>query len=164
MSILIDFKESLASLGALNLYTIEERYHCTPVEAVLLASIGIDGIHYCILPMDSKSLDDSPVFVVSPHSYVEVLPVAENITDFISLVVTLKEAGGIEAAALRDKDSFLQYFEEDPLDDPEYPVLVNEAIEYCKQKFNIGELENPYEYIQTMKQKYKNLTYTLPNL
>lgn len=164
MSILIDFKESLTSLGALNLYIIEERYHCTPVESELLASIGIDGIHYCILPMDNKSLDDSPVLVVSPHSYVEVLPVAENITDFISLVVTLKEAGGIEAAALRDKHSFLQYLEEGLLDDPEYSALVNQAVEYCKHKFSVSEMENPYEYIQAMKQKYKNITYTLPDM
>jgi hypothetical protein len=161
MSILMEFKDGLNKLEALSLYPAEERYHCTPVEAVLLASIGVDGIHYCILPTIGKKLEDSPVIVVTPLSDVEVIPVAENIRDFISLVVTLKEAGAIEAAALREKDDFLKYLDEDLQGDSNHERLVKEAVEYCKNEFNIGLMENPYEYIQSIKQRHEDIKYSL---
>lgn len=163
MSLVSAFQDSLPELTALSLYPAEARYHCTPVEAVLLATIGVDGIHFCLLPAPDKPLAESPVLVISPLSEVEVIPVAETLMDFIALVITLKEAGAIEAAALREKDAFLSYLEGGLLGDSEHARQVNEAAAYCKQKFSVCEMENPYEYIQTIKQRYQTIRYTLPD-
>lgn len=164
MSLFQAFKDNLPKLSALNLYGSQERYYCTPVEAVPLASIGADGIYFCILPRVNQTLDDSPVLVISPLSEVEVIPVAETIRDFISLVITLQDAGGIEAAALREKDSFLRYFEENLLlDDLQHAIDIHQAVRYCKEAFGIFEMADPYEYVQTVKQKLRTIPYTLPD-
>ncbi|WP_010243753.1 hypothetical protein [Acetivibrio cellulolyticus] len=92
---LFEIKEDLEAIGLIMTRDFES-YFCTPLQAVIFAHSGTDGIHYCIVKND-KELHESPVYIVSPSmsdNYVEL--VGRNLVDFLSLVVKCKDAVTLE--------------------------------------------------------------------
>ena len=88
-------------------------YFCTPLDAVIFACLGVDGIHFCIIPdEDDLTLEYSPVYVVSPmmsNHYVEAI--AENFYDFINLIVSVKDAGALECISYLETEKFSEYIQ-----------------------------------------------------
>ena len=62
------------------------RYFCTPQNAEIFGSLGVDGIHYCTVPDLGEY-----VFMVIPMPADDryVLPVADNMAHFFSLVAAM---------------------------------------------------------------------------
>ena len=54
----------------------EKPYFCTPAHADTFARLGVDGIHFCIVPHAGCSEDECPVMVVSPESEEYVYTIA----------------------------------------------------------------------------------------
>jgi len=128
-----------------------ERYFCTPKNAVTFTCLGVDGIHFCILPNKNDiTLENSPVYVVSPmmpDHYVEI--VAENFYAFISLVVSVKDAGALECISYMDNESFSKYLKNIPQDTPE----IKKAIIVLLESFSIKNINDIYNYVKQLQEK-----------
>ena len=71
-------------------------YDCMPIGAVPLAHMGVDGVHYCIIPLEGdETLEKSPVYRISPMDFSEgtIRWAAKNIYDFINITVVLRRMG-----------------------------------------------------------------------
>ncbi len=164
MSILNEFMSLEEALYPLNVYPIwdqSNRYYCTPLQYQMFAGLGVDGIHFCY--RESSQPDHALIIVVSPGAECEVTPVAETITDFIRLLITTGDAGSMEAAANRSLAEYQEY-EMGGLETlheyPEQKQGADAAIARLKEMFGVHEMADLYGYIQDMKQKYANLTFT----
>ena len=68
----------------------EWRYDSTPKNALIIASTGVDGCHYCVVPKQGFSVDESPIYYISPMDWEgTVVWVAKDFIDFISLGVAM---------------------------------------------------------------------------
>ena len=61
-----------------------ENYYCTPKDAVILGSAGVDGIHYCTIPEFGEV-----IFAVNPMDFGDcVHPIAKNFEDLLRLLLS----------------------------------------------------------------------------
>ncbi len=79
------------------------RYFCTPKDAVIFGSLGVDGIHYCTVPALGEY-----VFVVNPMPVDDryVLPVADSIAHFFRLAAALHGTQLMDQLVGWDRDTF----------------------------------------------------------
>ena len=137
--------EALNYIGIISYEPSLVSYFCTPQNAFIFARLGVDGIHFCLLPDSNDStLTTSKVCVVSPENsehYVEVL--ADSITEFLSLVYSVKNAGALECISYMTKAEFEKYVNEIEVEEEE-----SEALNLLLKKFNITLIEDPYEYVK----------------
>jgi hypothetical protein len=130
-------------------------YFCTPKNAVSFAHLGVDGIHFCVIPEDNDlTLEHSPVYVVSPmmpDHYVEV--VAENFYDFISLVIEVKDAGALEYISYSTKEKFIEYIQE--VNNTYNKSKVNEVIASLSEMFHgkLKKINDVYDYVKQIQVK-----------
>ena len=122
-------------------------YFCTPVGAEIFASIGVDGVHYCTVPKLGKT-----VFAVTPESSDPyVFPVANNFTEFLRLVATLRGTNLIDQAHLFTKDRFETLMQE------QATANSDEVKKLC-ETFGIEPLEcSPYDLLMEL---YNNFDYS----
>jgi len=145
----------LAPLGLIK--TNKGGYLCTPVNAVTFATIGVDGIHFCIIPeINDLTRECSPVYVISPMMFDnEVNIVAKNFYDFISLVIKIKDASRLECISYFNylpEGSFLEGTQnEEP--DESYEAEVNAAIAALSEAFhgNLREINDVYAYVKKLQ-------------
>jgi hypothetical protein len=144
-------KTDLSPIGLIKKDTKRYKYFCTPKNAVVFAGIGVDGIHFCILPDENdKTLENSPVYVVSPmmpDHYVE--PVAENFYNFISLVVLLKDAGALEYISYADRAGFSKYLQDVPCDKQE----IIKAVTALSDAFPVKNINDAYGYVKQLQSR-----------
>lgn len=79
------------------------RYFCTPADAECFASVGVDGVHYCLLP------GEETVYAVRPECFEEgryVLPVAADVREFLSFLLFCGSEAAIEQIAGWDGAGF----------------------------------------------------------
>lgn len=84
-------------------------YFCTPADAEIFATLGVDGIHFVLLPGDER------VYCVDPSmgeigTY--VLPVAENFRQFLSFVVYCQDANPLSQIYWLSEERFRQLLKE----------------------------------------------------
>lgn len=122
-------------------------YFCTPVGAEIFASIGVDGVHYCTVPKLGET-----VFAVTPESSDPyVFPVANNFTEFLRLVATLRGTNLIDQAHLFTKDRFETLMQE------QATANADEVKKLC-ETFDIEPLEcSPYDLLMEL---YNNFDYS----
>ncbi len=116
MSTREDLKRLLAlpiDLSALGLEQGEPElvsYFCTPVGAELVGAIGCDGIHFVLLPGDER------VFCVDPSMGevgTFVLPVGEDLRQFLSFVLYCRDANPISQIWWMTEEQFRDLLRED---------------------------------------------------
>ena len=84
-------------------------YFCTPADAEIFARLGVDGIHFILLPGDER------VFCVDPSmgevgTY--VLPVAENFRQFLSFVLYSRDATALSQIYWLSEERFRELLKE----------------------------------------------------
>lgn len=84
-------------------------YFCTPADAEIFATLGVDGIHFILLPGDER------VFCVDPSmgeigTY--VLPVAENFRQFLSFILYSRDANAVSQIYWLSEERFRQLLKE----------------------------------------------------
>jgi lysophospholipase L1-like esterase len=128
-------------------------YFCTPLNSVIFADLGVDGIHFCIIPVnEDESLENSPVYVVSPcmtEHYIE--PVAENFSDFLSLVAITKDAGAMECISYITKEAFINYLKDIPGEREEIIQATRALIE----NFTLKDIEDVYDYVRSVQRNVR---------
>lgn len=121
------------------------RYFCTPKGARIIGSLGVDGIHFCLIEGFGES-----VFAVSPMNGVGeyVHPVARNFGDFLSLLLS---CGGsaIEQAWQWNKEQFYAFLQENP------PAREQgRAMERVARELSVPFMEEPFEYVKKLQEEF----------
>lgn len=136
------------------------KYFCTPKNAKIFASTGVDGIHYCTIPNFGET-----IFAVTPMTSLEhhVFPVAKDLTEFLRLIVTLHGTGLIDQAPLFSKDRFEEFmaelqnenkeeaerlcsaFDFEPLGSSPYDLIID-----LYNNFDYSKIEYSREYYETL--------------
>ncbi len=85
-------------------------YFCTPVDAEEFARLGVDGIHFILLPGDER------VFCVDPEmgeigTY--VLPVAEDFRSFLSYLLSCGDANVLSQIHWMNEEQYQTLLRED---------------------------------------------------
>lgn len=102
----IDFE----AVGLLEPGVDQEPYFCTPEGAEHVGRLGVDGIHFILLPGDER------VFCVDPAMGEEgtyVLPVAPDFRTFLSYVLYCRNANPISQIWWLTEERFRQLLSED---------------------------------------------------
>lgn len=136
----------------------EPEYFCTPQNAVIIGSIGMDGIHFCLVDDGMyKSYWDSPVYVVSPelwdrYHYVE--PIANNFMDFIGLLCGAKNAGALEYISYSTKLKYLKNVKDilecENVDREE----IDHAVACLKSAYHIEIIPDVYDYVCQVQENW----------
>ncbi|MCI8602022.1 MAG: sodium ion-translocating decarboxylase subunit beta [Oscillospiraceae bacterium] len=122
-------------------------YFCTPAGAKVLGWAEVDGIHFCTV----KKLGGT-VFAVNPMETPgnHVLPVADNLEDFLRLLLSCGGTAAIEQAHLwKDKAGFDAFLAENPI-----TAAQRQALELIKKKLALEPMEDPFGYIKALQQNF----------
>lgn len=95
----IDFE----AIGLIEPGREQEPYFCTPLGAQYVGRLGVDGIHFILLPGDERVFCVSPM-MGGPDTY--VLPVAEDLRTFLAYLLFCHGAGPLEQIAWLDETGF----------------------------------------------------------
>ena len=149
-------------------------YDATPIGAKVFASMGVDGIHYCIMPREGDiTLENSPVYRISPMDFAArtVVWTAKNFYDFISISIELKDFWALPCLVGLDKDEFVdlveQYEYEFEMKNECEKTSILCCIESLRQSFNLVEIRNMYSYIQAAysdKHNHLNLVFSTSDI
>lgn len=140
--------ESDIELSPLGLERRETRsdYFCTPVGARVIYWTGVDGIHYCQVEGFGEM-----IFVVcpmnTPGDY--VYPVANNLEDFLRLLLACKEEAAISQAYGWKRERFEAFV--DGLEIQEDQAETHEKIQ---QRFGLSPMEDAFSYIKGVQEKF----------
>lgn len=126
------------------------QYFCTPKDAVIFASLGVDGIHYCTIP----SLGDL-VFVVNPMPPDDryVVPVAENLSCFMNLIAALQGTQLIDQLVGWDKAAFVTALSKHFSESNDERTA---ELEEMKNIFECVPMDAPYEYIHGLCDRFNS--------
>ena len=128
------------------------KYFCTPVGAEIIGWLGSDGIHFCFIPLLSSDM----VFTVSPmpcgEHYVE--PIAHSFQEFLSLVLSCKDASPLEQICWMDEENFLALLESEENSWLEKDVVLN----ILREEFGIKAQSNVYQYVKNLQVDFDYLT------
>ena len=102
----IDFE----TIGLMEPGADQSPYFCTPVGAEYVGRLGCDGIHFVLLPGDERVFCVDPA-MGEPGTY--VLPVAENMRQFLSFVLFCRDANPISQIGWLEEERFRRLLEED---------------------------------------------------
>lgn len=121
-------------------------YFCTPEDAVILAGVGADGIHFC-----TSEPYGSVIFAVSPMDGANecIHAVAKSFEDFLRLLIACRDTAAIEQAWQFDKNSFYAFLEENQPDEKALKVL-----DRLSDALSLEPIEEPYEYITELQKGF----------
>ena len=102
----IDFE----SIGLMEPGMDQSPYFCTPVGAEYVGRLGCDGIHFVLLPGDERVFCVDPA-MGEPGTY--VLPVAEDMRQFLSFLLYCRDASPISQIWWQGEERFRRMLEED---------------------------------------------------
>lgn len=136
-------------------------YTCSPVDSIVFARTGYDGIHYSLLTDFGRvtNLSEAPVICVSPMDFGHcVRIVAENIKDFFALSLF-----GHDTFLLIDfptKEAYMQHLREQqelkstPYFDAELWTRQKKLVqEKAASAFSFPPIEDPFDYVQKVRAK-----------
>ncbi len=135
-------------------------YTCSPLDAIMFARTGMDGIHYSLLTDFGTVayLNEAPVICVSPMDFGHCIRiVADNIHDFFAL-----HFWGHEDLLMNDfktKEEYLRHRLQQEEETSEYFDLEKwnreKAFvrEKAVEKFKFMPIEDAFEYVQKVRSK-----------
>lgn len=118
-------------------------YFCTPENYEFFARLGVDGVHFVLLPGDER------VFLVDPAfgeigTYVQ--PVAENTRQFLSFLLSCRDANVISQIWWMNETQYKELLAEDA----ENPVHgKDEALAAIEKEFGVAPID-PYGPVKAM--------------
>lgn len=120
-----------------------EPYFCTPEGAELVSDLGVDGVHFVVLPGDER------VFLVDPafgEIGTYVTPAAEDMRQFLSFIVSCRSANVISQIWWMNEAQYAELLAEDA----ENPVPgTDEAIDALRAEFDITPVD-PFGPVKAM--------------
>lgn len=143
------FKELNIDTSCIGLAQEENpQYFCTPHGATI---IGWDnGIHYSFINGFGEM-----VFAVNPDTCCEyyVYPLANNFSDFLSLVLATKGTNTLQQIIQWDKQQYMDFINSP--DEVEYGSQKEVVNSLCAiLSLGITPMEHPFEYVKTIQKEF----------
>jgi len=120
------------------------RYDSTPKNAIIIASTGVDGCHFCVVPRQGLSIDESPIYFVSPMDWYDTIRwVSKDFIDFLSIGVSMGSFTYIGCLPC-DREEFMHFVNESWLDDVDE---TKHAIKLLQEEFPLRNYDDLYQYV-----------------
>lgn len=153
---MLSLSSSFESLGLI-LDPTFPKYDCTPKGARMIGHVACDGIHFCVAEKPN-GLEAAPVFVVSPMMPDHLLePIAENIFDFMALLLACKDASSLECISYKteaDFEELIRRIHWEFSQDQEAQKKVDLAIKSIKDRVDIEVMADVYAYVKNIQLQY----------
>ena len=144
----------LDAVGLLEPGVPQQPYFCTPLDAESVARLGVDGIHFVRLPGDAR------IFCVDPamgEIGTYVLPVAEDLCQFLAYVLYCGDANPISQIHWLSRERFRALLEEGQEDDwpgaEAYFARKSAALRDIAAAFGL-EPADPYDAVKAMQRAF----------
>jgi len=126
-----------------------DRYFCTPKEAIPFAALGFDGIHFCLMELPERS-GTYRVVQVNPAAGEERLRlIADSLDDFVSLLMQVPFGGNIYTASYQNQASYKDAVECSNRNVAEWGL--EDGLIRLRKKlatvFNVRPISAPFDYI-----------------
>lgn len=137
-------KTDLSSLGFIQNCDFET-YYCTPENAKIIASSGIDGIHYCTV-----SEFGDIIFAVSPMNFGDcVHPIARNIEDLIRLLLHTGDIAALEQCYAWDEEQYNAFLADNPPTEEQQKVLNT-----IRSEFGLEPISDSFSYVKKLQDEF----------
>ena len=131
-------------------------YFCTPVGAEHIGRLGVDGIHFVLLPGDER------VFCVDPamgEKGTYVLPVAENFRQFLSFLLFCQDANPLTQIHWMNEEQFRTLLREDAAaswpDCEEFFARKEQALVAVESAFSLQPAD-PWELVKALQANFSH--------
>lgn len=130
-------------------------YFCTPENVLIFADMGMDGIHFCV---DLSPEGKKRILMVDPSpGEGRVCKVAENLEDFLSLLLKVPDIGVIYTASF----GRLGWYEEEIErlsarcdENPEKKVNLPQLRQQLRDLFSLRDIPDPFAYVTACVSQY----------
>ena len=124
----------------------EGGYFCTPV-GMKVIGWECEGIHYGTI----DSYGDM-IFTVNPMSCTDrnVYPLAENLTDFLRLILAGKGTTAIEQIVWMSREQYEEFVEGPDNTSPE----AEQVLKQIQETFGLTPMEDAYTYVKALQEKF----------
>ncbi|MBQ7117211.1 MAG: hypothetical protein IJN88_03265 [Clostridia bacterium] len=122
-----------------------ELYYCTPKNAEIIASSGVDGIHYCIVPQFGEI-----IFAVSPMNFGDcVHPIARSFEDLLRLLLRCGDIAALEQCYAWDEEQYKAFLIDCPVTERQQAVL-----DEIKSKCGLEPIEDSFSYVKELQAEF----------
>lgn len=129
------------------------KYDCTPTDAIIFGWTGVNGDHFAFVTYNHKitDLNQAPIIFVQPmNPDNEVMIAANNLTEFLSLYIELKEFYILERFVYCETESDFkrdyEKFYRSHIDSNKHRYRI--FTDRLKSTFEIPRIENVYKYVR----------------
>ena len=122
-----------------------ELYYCTPKKAQIIASSGVDGIHYCTIPQFGEI-----IFAVSPMNFGDcVHPIARCFEDLLCLLLHCGDIAALEQCYAWDEEQYKAFLIDNPVTEKQQAVL-----DEIKSKCYLEPICDSFEYVKELQAEF----------
>ena len=122
-----------------------ELYYCTPKNAEILATSGVDGIHYCTIPQFGEM-----IFAVSPMNFGDcVHPIARCFEDLLRLLLHCGDIAALEQCYAWDEQQYKAFLTDCPVTEKQQAVL-----DEIKSKCGIEPITDSFAYVKKLQAEF----------
>lgn len=122
-----------------------ELYYCTPKKAQIIASSGVDGIHYCTIPQFGEI-----IFAVSPMNFGEcVHPIARSFEDLLRLLLHCGDVAALEQCYAWDEEQYKAFLIDNPITERQQAVL-----DEIKNKCGFEPIVDSFSYVKELQAEF----------
>lgn len=122
-----------------------EYYYCTPKNAEIIASSGVDGIHFCTIEQFGEI-----IFAVSPMNFGEcVHPIARSFEDLLRLFLHYPDVAAFEQCFAWDEEQYKAFLIDFPATCEQQSVL-----EEIRNRFSLEPIEDAFAYIKQLQSEF----------
>ena len=137
-------KRDFACLGIQQLEHYEN-YYCTPKDAVIIGSTGVDGIHYCTIPEFGEM-----VFAVSPMNFGDcVHPIAKNFEDLLRMLLSCADMAVLEQCYAWDEEEYKAWLIDCPATKEQA-----QALAAIQAEFDLEPMEDAFAYVKQLQAEF----------
>ena len=137
-------KIDFASIGIQQLEHYEN-YYCTPKDAVIIGSAGVDGIHYCTIPEFGEL-----IFAVSPMNFGDcVHPIARNFEDLLQLLLSCVDMAALEQCHAWDEEQYKAFLIDCPATKEQA-----QALAAIQAEFGLEPMEDAFAYVKQLQREF----------
>ena len=122
-----------------------ELYYCTPKKAQIIASSGVDGIHFCTIPQFGEI-----IFAVSPMIFGDcVHPIARCFEDLLSLLLHCGDIAALEQCYAWDEEQYKAFLIDNPATEKQQAVL-----DEIKNKCGLEPISDSFAYVKELQAEF----------
>ncbi len=122
-----------------------ELYYCTPQHAEIIATSGVDGIHFCTIPQFGEF-----IFAVSPMNFGDsVHPIARNFEDLLRLLLHCGDIAALEQCYAWDEEQYKAFLIDNPVTEKQQAVL-----DKIKSKCYLEPIYDSFAYVKELQAEF----------